>query len=184
MAAPQPLLLGYDDPEALSPMGACGDSYRMLVTNSEGRTAGDPCGAYCNAADQNLWNAAARSMDTTKVQVAWDIYVETLKATKTNVDPGLHAQYNAFKVAVAGLMEADTFAFPETYATHVADATSAMELGACVLERIEEETKALGAKGVATPGTTAPSGGGLGTIFGLPWWVIALGVGAVVVARR
>ena len=152
VAAPQPLMAGYDDPEPMAAFGAaCGDRHRGLVVNALGYTADSPCGLYCNDADHGSWNEAAHSLMHDKLAPAWSVYTGAGGA-----DPGLSVQYTTMLGDTTGLVAPSAFSLPGTQAKHVARAIEVMNLGVCLLERIEDETEALGAKAPAAPGTTAP----------------------------
>lgn len=132
---------------------ACGDRYRHLIANSFGYTWDDPCGAYCNDADHGAWNAAAVSLHNHKVLPAWRAYTQAVYSQGLEVDEGVRAQVEVFHEAVNSLPEPSPFRLPGGQAEMIAKATSAMELGVCALENLENATRALGAKPPPTPGT-------------------------------
>jgi hypothetical protein len=147
---------------------ACGDEYRHLIRNAQGYTAQEPCGTYCNDADHELWNQAAKDL-LAKVRLAYEA------VPQTSLPEGLAVDFTTYTFAVLQLAEPSGLNTPGDNAGYVAAAISTMDTGVCILERAQKAITAGGGTPIEVPGTTEERP------KEIPWWhSLAVGTGLVV----
>lgn len=145
---------------------ACGDKYRFLIRNDRGDTVDEPCQYRCEYTHILSWNRAALLLRDDRVYPAWQQYVRALLAktpiandTAVEDHPELNvqlmAELNAYAANVQMLVMPKLFGDRDAF-VQVMKAVTTMEEGACMIEKIEDATTALGYKFDAPGAPPAP----------------------------
>lgn len=159
-------------------MAACGDKYRNLLRTSDGRSADDPCWAFCGAGDYDRWRDAVLKI-ANEVWRRWEYVLQTEQQIEAMPikDRPVEAPYPEraqllFLVEDFG-RQLESIPHPlieglkaeVTWSPSVHRAIAVGEKGLCVMEELDKAAAYYDAKPL--PGPHVPPLAGMGVLGGL-----------------